>query len=995
VTQEKGLGTPLLLELIGEDRLRRILREFSEATGASVIALDQGGDPIRSLGDTRVGSFGGRPLCLNLIHVELNRRGKCQERDRLAVGAAVRQRAPYVFQCEDSGLWEFCVAVRANGGTDESDVIGYLFGGQVADATLLDQGFYEKKADALEVDRDRFIGLLRENAVWSKDAVMAYARLLGMLASDLSALAQQHRKVHAIYGAARAIATGPGLGLAPVLEQILLAVEEALQPSAASVWLLDPVDSTRLFCAHSHNGIHEHMPPGQRPYFSITGSAQEMGVVGRVAAGILREVIPDLQLHSNSLRYPEVVRAMGTRSFMAVRLPSDGPLVGVLEVTSTEPGRYTADDLSMLRVMGDDIVAVIYSAQLYEDLQTQQARVVPDKEREISRLRTLLQMDDAFAPGMDEEGVLKHLLRSALALMPPDLEVLGHVRRVDPETRSAELIHTDEIFAPGYSSLPDTRSASDPLTGRVTFPGEVVYLPDTATSPEFVAERDALEGSQREFYGRVKSLLICPVRRNTDVGGHLTLYRTSSGGFDESLRDAVERLCERAGIALTGASARRHADDLARLRTRLETIGAQLSAVSTRDQIIEDAARHARDLVGGSCALIVALLPFKDNPDDSHLRIGTVVGPPDYPSAEQRALLLQKRVVLRDLLRRDLEGGMVVEVSSRFDTRYSFILGGTQRALLAPMKYRYGGAMLEGIIIAESKESRPFGELRREVTRLIASQSAVHVARTRAVAEDHAVFVHQFTQPMSQLRRFVQQCEARRESLSADLGRIVDDARGIYDQFDAYRVAFGQIHQLEPEHTPLSSLLGAALTSVRRGVAGRIIELECAAECGARLVYTDPNAMRGVIIELIRNAAKNDPGKSRIQVRCACDDDKCTIRVRDHGVAIPSEQYRHLFDLRTPIGGPGEQASGIGMWMVRAVLERHGGSIHLEWPDKTPKDFVVSLPLCQGASTPRVQARVGTERVCESGPGEPMPDQEHAAAPSSAGDANGGVEGGM
>jgi len=278
--------------------------------------------------------------------------------------------------------------------------------------------------------------------------------------------------------------------------------------------------------------------------------------------------------------------------------------------------------------------------------------------------------------------------------------------------------------------------------------------------------------------------------------------------------------------------------------------------------------------------------------------------------------------------------------------RYQFLLPGTRRALLGPMRYRYG-EILEGLIVAESRAPKPFTELQREAMRLMASQSAVHVARSRALAEDYAAFTHHFKRPMSSLSAFLRRCEEMQGdgTLTEDLAQIASDAAGTLDHFHAHQVALGQLRDVRPERVTVSTLVDHAIASARREAGTREINAAYEDDCKSLEIEVDVAAVRGALLELIYNAITNDHEGGAINIKCKVVEGRCSIEVWDYGPTISDERAAHLFDLRTPIGGPGEKAPGMGLWMVRTIVEVHGGAVHLHLPGQSPKAFVMTLPL--------------------------------------------------
>jgi signal transduction histidine kinase len=109
----------------------------------------------------------------------------------------------------------------------------------------------------------------------------------------------------------------------------------------------------------------------------------------------------------------------------------------------------------------------------------------------------------------------------------------------------------------------------------------------------------------------------------------------------------------------------------------------------------------------------------------------------------------------------------------------------------------------------------------------------------------------------------------------------------------------------------------------------------------------DPGLMRQVFVNLLGNALKftQDTVAPQVAVQAERGDAEWTIRVLDNGPGFDSQRAARLF---TPFGqlhGPQYQGSGIGLTIVRRIVERHGGRV---WAENRPEGgaaFCFTLPL--------------------------------------------------
>jgi signal transduction histidine kinase/CheY-like chemotaxis protein len=114
----------------------------------------------------------------------------------------------------------------------------------------------------------------------------------------------------------------------------------------------------------------------------------------------------------------------------------------------------------------------------------------------------------------------------------------------------------------------------------------------------------------------------------------------------------------------------------------------------------------------------------------------------------------------------------------------------------------------------------------------------------------------------------------------------------------------------------------------------------------------DPVRLAQILANLLNNAAKYTDAGGHIFLTVKCDGGEAVISVRDTGSGIPPEMLPRVFDLFSQMDQGSDRAQGglgIGLTLVKSLVELHGGSVEArsEWPNGG-SEFVVRLPLGTG-----------------------------------------------
>ena len=172
--------------------------------------------------------------------------------------------------------------------------------------------------------------------------------------------------------------------------------------------------------------------------------------------------------------------------------------------------------------------------------------------------------------------------------------------------------------------------------------------------------------------------------------------------------------------------------------------------------------------------------------------------------------------------------------------------------------------------------------------------------------------------------------------------RLVDDL------LDVSRVSRGKL-ELRLERLTLAQVVDHALEASQPAIEAAGHSLSLAMPHGPVHLRGDLTRLAQVVSNLVNNATKYTPTGGTIELCGRVQDGCAVLAVRDNGAGIAPALLPHVFDLFVQAEGAtltGQGGLGIGLWLVRKLLEMHEGSIAVDSPGLgRGSTFTVRLPL--------------------------------------------------
>ena len=272
-------------------------------------------------------------------------------------------------------------------------------------------------------------------------------------------------------------------------------------------------------------------------------------------------------------------------------------------------------------------------------------------------------------------------------------------------------------------------------------------------------------------------------------------------------------------------------------------------------------------------------------------------------------------------------------------------LGRGERAAIEALGAHVGVALENARLAARQ---RRFAE---ELAEKVAGATARLAEIDRAKSAFVAIASHELRTPLTALQGFSELLALRRVAPEevARFGRIMHGearrlGRIVSDLLDLSRIEQGLAPALRRTTVDVPALVADVVEVLRRAAPAHPIEVDCPP--GLPPLDADPDALERVLTNLVGNAVKYSPPGSLVSVRARRRGAGVALAVEDRGRGIPAAALGRVFEpyYRAPDAVPAARGAGIGLAVVKALVEAHGGTVYLESAPGVGTAVTVVLP---------------------------------------------------
>jgi len=217
-----------------------------------------------------------------------------------------------------------------------------------------------------------------------------------------------------------------------------------------------------------------------------------------------------------------------------------------------------------------------------------------------------------------------------------------------------------------------------------------------------------------------------------------------------------------------------------------------------------------------------------------------------------------------------------------------------------------------------------------------------------------AILAHELRNPLAPLRTGLEILRRNPEPHAAEQARdmmsrqLLHMVRLIEDLLDISRISLGRL-ELRFEKITIREVIEAALENSRPAIEAAKHEVSVHIPSEEISFKGDLARLSQVLANLLINAAKYTPPAGKIRLEAHVEAKDVVVRVIDSGIGIPANKLDEIFEMFSQVCSPLDRTQGglgIGLALVRRLVEKHGGTVSAESAGLgLGSTFTVRLPL--------------------------------------------------
>ena len=610
-----------------------------------------------------------------------------------------------------------------------------------------------------------------------------------------------------------------------------------------------------------------------------------------------------------------------------------GDAIGVICVAEPVDGkRPTWEALRPLDILAGQSAYIIENARLLETVsrsaekladQVEELSMMHRADRELSSHLNLdrvmrLTMDWALRRTGADTGLLMLMTDDRTGLIP--YTIMGYVDR--------------EMFT--YSEdnpLPITQG----IMGRAARTGKTQFVRDVMADKDYVP-----------FHPDVRMHLVVPLSMRGETLGVIALASVRSQAFDDDAVGFLERLSRRAAVALDNARLYRRTEQMANDMAALYNATRTITSTLDRDKIL----LHIAEAMVGALECSSAVI-FDYNDERQEVQVLAVYRDERAVGAQEKLPGLKHTIPLvtypafqtvveqhHPLVLRAVDPSI-----SRLD-RANLVEDRIHGMVLVPLVAQ--GELMGVAAVIEGRRNRVFTS--NDVYKAEALASQASIALRQAMLFDEVrelenlksemirMASHDLRNPLNNIMGYIELVAMTLDGIgiTPELEQYLESLRRSAQSMKALLEDLLTLERIESEREAdwesfdIAGLIAEVIDEQRSGAELKRQVLRYAWEGGRVPVFGSVTQLRQAIANLVGNAIKYTPEEGHVEVTLEVDGGRVHFSVKDDGYGISPERQARLFERFYRAREPGTDhigGTGLGLSLVKTVVERHGGRV--------------------------------------------------------------------
>ena len=741
-----------------------------------------------------------------------------------------------------------------------------------------------------------------------------------------------------------------------VINQVLEEIRRVIPYDTASVWR---VEGRNQYIISGVDLPPEIEIPGTVLVVDETNSAYPllMGRLPYILSNNVQEELSDFQEAPHNY----------VQSWLAIPLKTRGKIIGLIALDGRNRAQFTDHHAELAVTFANQLAIALDNVRLFSELQND----LEERHQLIAELET--------------KNAESETLRESVAIVAATLEwseavdrILEQLKRVVPyDSASVQLIQGDRLEMVSMRGFP---LSPDPVKNSfVLRETEPAYPVIQGRVPSILYEdiQAHISAFAESPHNRIHAWMAVPLRVKGRIIGIIALDGYRVAQFSERHAQLAVAYANQVAIALENArlfsdlqteleERRKLIAELERKNAEAETLRESTAVVAATLEISEAVQRILEQLKRVVPYDSASVWLYKDE-------IAMMVGENGLPSD---ALLPDFYEVDESepdyaLLHEDLPYILLHDVQEKYPQFAVPSLDYIRGWLAIPLKAR---GKLTGFISLDSSIPGRFTEHDAKLALTYADQVSIALENARLFSDLQAELIlrknliselenknaelerftytvsHDLKSPLFTIRGFLGYLE--QDALAGNIVRLKGDIQRITDATDKMQrllnelLELSRVGRLKNESTgfPFRDLAQEASDLVQGRIMARGIRIFMDPDLPT--VYGDRPRLTEVLQNLVDNAAKfmGDQTEPRIEIGSAGEEEgKPIFYVRDNGMGIAPEHFERVFGLFNKLD-PKTDGTGVGLALVKRIIEVHGGRIWVESEVGKGSTFFFTLP---------------------------------------------------